>query len=201
MRARGSGCGRSRPSPGAPVGTGAPRSRAESRPMSSEYAATHRRRRFTGRDPSESHRASTPLELLYDLTIVVAFGTAADELAHFVADDHVGAGVAGFAFAAFAISWAWLNYSWFASAYDTDDWVFRLATMVQMGGVIVLALGLPQMFASIDEGGTLDNGVMVAGYVIMRVALVFLWWEVSRHDAAHRATAHKYMATIGVAQV
>ena len=52
----------------------------------------HRRRRFTGRDPDEDHRASTPLELLYDLTIVVAFGTAADELAHYVAEDHVGAG-------------------------------------------------------------------------------------------------------------
>ena len=93
----------------------------------------HRRRRFTGRDPDEDGRASTPLELLYDLTIVVAFGTASDELAHFVADDHVAAGVGGFviaAFAVFAVTWAWLSYSWFASAYDTDDWVFRLATMV-----------------------------------------------------------------------
>ena len=80
-----------------------------------------------------------------------------------------------------------MNYSWFASAYDTDDWVFRLATMVQMVGVIVLSLGLPQMFASLDHGDTLDNGVMVAGYVIMRVALVFLWWQVSRQDPAHRA--------------
>ena len=62
--------------------------------MSSHYAATHGRRRFSGRDPSESHRASTPLELLYDLTIVVAFGTAADELAHYVADDHIAVGIA-----------------------------------------------------------------------------------------------------------
>ena len=136
----------------------------------------HHRRRFSGRDPDESNRASTPLELLYDLTIVVAFGTAADELAHYVAEDHVGTGVLGFAFATFAVTWAWLNYSWFASAYDTDDWVFRLATMVQMVGVIVLSLGLQPMFESIDRGGTLDNRVMVAGYVIMRVALVFLWW-------------------------
>ena len=91
--------------------------------------------------PGRLHRAPTPLELLYDLTIVVAIGTAADELAHYVAEDHIGAGVGGFAFAAFAVVWAWLNYSWFASAYDTDDWVFRLATMVQMAGVIVVSLG------------------------------------------------------------
>jgi low temperature requirement protein LtrA len=160
----------------------------------------HHRRRFSGRDPSEGHRGATPLELLYDLTLVVAFGVAADELAHFVADDHIVAGIAGFAFAAFASSWAWVNYSWFASAYDTDDWVFRLATMVQMVGVIVLALGLPQMFASIDHGDTLDNGVMVAGYVLMRVALAFLWWQVARHDPERRPAAHTYIVTIVVAQ-
>jgi low temperature requirement protein LtrA len=169
--------------------------------MSSHTAATHGRRRFSGRDPSELYRASTPLELLYDLTIVVAFGTAADELAHFISEDHVWAGVIGFVFAGFAVAWAWVAYSWFASAYDTDDWVFRIATMVQMAGVIVLSLGLPQMFESLDEGGVLDNGVMVAGYVIMRVALLFLWWQVSRHDPERRRTARSYMVSIGTAQI
>jgi low temperature requirement protein LtrA len=167
--------------------------------MSSPLA--HRRRRFSGRDPEEAHRASTPLELLYDLTIVVAFGTAADELAHFIAEGHAWPGIGGFAFACFAVIWAWVNYSWFASAYDTDDWLFRLATMVQMVGVIVLSLGLPQMFESIDHGDTLDNGVMVSGYVVMRVALVFLWWQVSRHDAARAPAARTYMTAIGTAQI
>jgi low temperature requirement protein LtrA len=160
----------------------------------------HHRRRFSGRDPFEGHRSATPLELLYDLTLVVAFGVAADELAHYVADDHILAGIGGFAFAAFAASWAWVNYSWFASAYDTDDWVFRLATMVQMVGVIVIALGVPQVFASLDHGDTLDSDVVVAGYVLMRVALVFLWWQVARHDPARRPAAHAYMVTIGIAQ-
>ena len=130
---------------------------------------------MSGRDPHEAHRGATPLELLFDLTFVVAFGIAADELAHYLADGHVWPGIVGFCFATFAVAWAWINYSWFASAYDTDDWVMRLATMVQMVGVIVLALGLEQAFASIDEGDVLDNGVMVAGYVVMRVPMVFLW--------------------------
>ena len=170
--------------------------------MSSSSVAdrAHHRRRFQGRDPNEEHRASTPLELLYDLTIVVAFGTAADELAHFIAEDHIAAGVTGFVFAAFAVSWAWLNYSWFASAYDTDDWVFRLATMVQMGGVIVNALGIPALFASLEHGGAPDLDVMVGGYVVMRVALSFLWWQVSRHDPVRHSSALTYMRNIIVAQ-
>jgi low temperature requirement protein LtrA len=59
---------------------------------------------------------------------------------------------AAFGLATFAICWAWINFSWFASAYDTDDWAFGLATMVQIVGVIILALGLPQVFRSIDQG-------------------------------------------------
>ena len=53
----------------------------------------HRRTRMGGRDPHEPHRAATPLELLFDLTFVVAFGIAANELAHFVAEGHIGAGL------------------------------------------------------------------------------------------------------------
>jgi low temperature requirement protein LtrA len=160
----------------------------------------HQRRRFSGRDPHEDHRGATPLELLFDLTFVVAFGIAADELAHYVADGRVWSGVFGFAFATFAVAWAWINYSWFASAYDTDDWVFRVATMVQMVGVIVLALGLEQAFTSIDRGDTLDNDVMVAGYVVMRVPMVFLWACVAREDPARRSAAGAYIWTISVSQ-
>jgi low temperature requirement protein LtrA len=36
--------------------------------------------------------------------------------------------------------------------------------------------------------------------VVMRVALVFLWSQVARHDPARRPAAHTYMATIGTAQ-
>ena len=155
---------------------------------------------MTGRDPGESHRAATPLELLFDLTFVVAFGTAADQLAHYLAEDHIGTSLLSFSFVAFAISWAWINFSWFASAYDTDDWVFRLLTLLQMVGVLVLALGIADVFASIDEGAYVDNGVMVAGYVVMRVAMVAQWTRAGRQDPARRRVAMTYVVTILVAQ-
>ena len=161
----------------------------------------HHRRRMSGRDAHEEHRPATPLELLYDLTFVVAFGIAANELAHYLVDGHYRTGLLGYCFATFAVAWAWINYSWFASAYDTDDWVMRLATMVQMLGVIMLALGLEQAFASIEEGDVLDNGVMVAGYVVMRVPMVFLWLRAARHDPERRPAAMAYVWTISVAQV
>ncbi len=154
-----------------------------------------------GRDPDESHRAATPLELLYDLTFVVAFGLSADELAHYLAEGHVKTALIGFSFATFAIVWAWINFSWFASAYDTDDWIYRLTTMVQMVGVVILAIGLPRMFESLDEGGTMDTGVIVAGYVVMRIAMGFQWGRAARQDPARRHVCNTYLRTILVAQI
>ena len=164
-------------------------------------ALQHKVRRMVGRDPSESGRASTPLELLFDLTFVVAFGAAADELAHLVTDDHVADGIIGFCFATFAVSWAWIGFSWFASAFDTDDWIFRLTTMVQMAGVLVLALGVPKMFDSLAEGDHVDLQLMVIGYVVMRVPMLFQWLRAGREDHDRRAVCRVMIATLLVAQV
>src|SRR5713226_2781307 len=146
----------------------------------------HDSRRMRGRDPHETHRVATPLELLFDLTFATSFGLAASEVASVVAEGHFITGLLGFGFASFAICWAWINFSWFASAYDTDDWIFRVVTLRQMVGVLVLAIGLPRMFASIERGERVDNSVMVLGYVIMRVALVLQWLRAARQDPARR---------------
>ncbi|CAN5699197.1 low temperature requirement protein A [soil metagenome] len=156
---------------------------------------------MSGRDPHESHRVATPLELLFDLTFVIAFGVSASELAHMLAEQHIGAGLAGFAMSTFAICWAWINFSWFASAYDTDDWVYRLTTMLQMVGVVILALGIPPVYVSIYEGEHVDNRVMVAGYVVMRIAMVFQWLRAARQDPARRQACLTYAAAITVAQI
>ena len=161
----------------------------------------HHIRRMAGRDPHEGHRVATPLELLFDLTFVTAFSFASSQLAHALAEGHYTAALLGFAFASFAICWAWINFSWFSSAYDTDDWIFRLVTMVQMIGVLVLAIGLPRMFASIEHGGHLDNSIMVLGYVIMRVAMIFQWLRAARQDPARRRACLTYATAIAVAQV
>lgn len=161
----------------------------------------HQLSRMSGRDPNEGHRVATPLELLFDLAFVVAFGIAADQLAHLVAVGHVAPGVIGFVFAIFGTCWAWINFTWFASAYDTDDWFYRLTTMVQMIGVIVFALGLPAMFHSLEAGHAIDNGVMVVGYVIMRVAMITQWLRAATQDPLRRATAKAYAVNVGIAQI
>lgn len=161
----------------------------------------HGSRRMAGRNPHELHRVATPLELLFDLTFATSFSLAAAQFAEAIAAGDYAAALLGFGFASFAICWAWINFSWFSSAYDTDDWIFRLVTMVQMVGVLVLAIGLPRMFASIERHQRLDNSVMVLGYVIMRLALVFQWLRAAQQDPARRRVCLTYATSISIAQV
>jgi low temperature requirement protein LtrA len=119
-----------------------------------------------------------------------------------MADDHVGEGVVAFLLAAFSVAWAWINFTWFASAYDTDDWPFRLTTMVQMVGVLLLALGVPDLFASvIDHETHLDLRLMVIGYIVMRLPMVVQWLRAGRQDPSRRSLCHTMVVTLVVAQV
>jgi low temperature requirement protein LtrA len=72
--------------------------------------------------------------------------------------------------------------------------------MVQMVGVLIFALGLPDMFDSLVEGDTVDNRVMVAGYIVMRVALVFQWLRAARQDPDRRPACLEYVKTLLIAQ-
>jgi low temperature requirement protein LtrA len=73
--------------------------------------------------------------------------------------------------------------------------------MLQMVGVIILSLGLPAMYASMAEGGHIDNQVMVAGYVVMRIALVAQWLRAARQDPQRRSACLTYATVVTVAQI
>ncbi|PPJ28426.1 hypothetical protein C5E45_00930 [Nocardia nova] len=161
----------------------------------------HRLIRMTGRDPDEPGRVSSPLELLFDLTFVVAVGAAASYFAEMVADGHAGKAVLAFVLAMFAIVNAWINFSWFASAFDTDDWLYRVLTMVVMIGVVVFALGLPAMFHSVDVGDHLDVRLMVIGYILMRIAMVLQWWRAGRESPSFRHVGYGSIRWTIIAQI
>ena len=150
---------------------------------------------MTGRDPDERHRASTPLELLFDLTFVVAVAQAGTQLHHALAAGHAVHAVAGYVLVFFGIWWAWVNFTWFASAYDTDDVPYRLLTLLQMGGVLVFAAGIPLAFEHFDFT------IVVIGYVIMRLALVTQWLRAAAEHPAGRAGTLRYAGGVTLVQL
>lgn len=154
-----------------------------------------------GRDPEQHERASTPLELLFDLIFVVAVGTSATQFAEMAAEGHVTKGLFAFLFAMFAICVAWINFTWFASSFDTDDWLYRVLTMLTMVGVVVFALGLQPMFHSIDESHHVDTRLMVIGYVVMRIPLAAQWWRAARESPEFRTVALRNIRWMLIVQV
>jgi low temperature requirement protein LtrA len=150
--------------------------------------------RMRSRSVDEPGRVSSPLELLFDLTFVVAISSIVGQLAHAIAEDHLSTALPNYLMVFFAIWWAWLNFTWFASAYDTDDVPYRLLTMLQMGGVLVLAAGVPHAFG---EG---NYTLVTVGYFIMRIALVAQWLRAAAQDEEGRSTALRYALGISIVQ-
>lgn len=163
--------------------------------MSTATAGRLRLVRMRPRDPHEPHRAASSLELFFDLVFVVAVSIASVQLHHALTESHVLEGVGRFAVVFFAIWWAWMNFTWFATSFDTDDWLYRVLTIVQMSGVLILAAGIPPMFEHNDFS------VMIYGYVIMRLAMVTQWLRASRSAGRSRKATLIYAGGIAIVQV
>ncbi|MER0128447.1 low temperature requirement protein A, partial [Franconibacter daqui] len=88
-----------------------------------------------------------------------------------------------------------MNFSWFASAYDNDDALYRCLTFVQIVGSLVMAAGIPDVFRS------QDFDIIIVGYVIMRLALVTQWLRAAKHDRERRVTAYRYAVGIVLVQI
>ncbi|MBN9239218.1 MAG: low temperature requirement protein A [Micrococcales bacterium 70-64] len=153
------------------------------------------RTRVRARDITENHRVSSPLELLFDLTFVVAISSLVTQLVHAVAEGHAAEVVGPFLMVFFAIWWAWNQFTWLASAYDNDDVPYRVLTMVQMGGVLVLAAGVPSAFA------VQDFGAITLGYLIMRLGLLGTLIRTMVDDPESRPNAQRYVIGISLVQV
>jgi low temperature requirement protein LtrA len=147
------------------------------------------------RSADEPHRVATPLELLFDLCFVVAVAQAALPLHHAISADHVWSGIGAYLMVFFAIWWAWMNFTWFASAYDSDDDVYRITTLVQIAGALVLAAGVKAAFEDYNYA------TITLGYVVMRLAMVAQWLRAARNDPQRRVVALRYAAGIAVVQV
>ena len=170
-----------------------------SRRVNNESETRHRNRQpragMVPRDPAEPGRGSTSLELFLDLVFAAAVGLASSSFHSAVLHGGLGASLAGYAMVFFAIWWAWMNFTWFASAYDCDDAAYRLTTLIQMAGVLILAAGVPDAMAG--RGFTL----IVAGYVVMRIAMISQWLRAAVADPPRRHVAVTYAVGIAAVQL
>lgn len=151
---------------------------------------------MTMRDPTEEHRSASSLELLFDLVFVVGVSFASVSLHHSLQHGFVGGAVLSYCLAFFGLWWAWMNFTWFATSFDTDDWLYRLMTVVQMGGALTYAAGLPG-FMKLEHP---DYTLGVVGYIVMRLPMSFQWFRAAYSYPATRRTTLRYAISILVVQ-
>ncbi|MEU8664448.1 low temperature requirement protein A, partial [Actinoplanes philippinensis] len=130
----------------------------------------------------ESNRSATRLELFFDLAFVLFVAGCADLLA----EDQTAVGGLRFA-AVVAIGWwAWASTTLYANRFDTDDAIFRLLTLIGMGGVILMAAAAGEVTGAAWTW-------FVAGYVILRAVLVAGYLRVWRTLPETRAGIRPYL--------
>ena len=129
------------------------------------------------RDVDAGERTSTWLELFFDLCFVAAVAALANGL-H--ADPSLD-GLWHFSLLFVPVWWAWMEFTWFATAWDNDDLFHRLTILAAMLLVIVLAAGIPDVLH-----GT-DDRQFVLAYAAMQGLLIVMFLRVWPHAGdAHR---------------
>jgi low temperature requirement protein LtrA len=145
------------------------------------------------RDQTVEGRTSTPLELLFDLCFVVAVAALAAELHHGLVEGDTARSAASYLLLFVPVWWAWMSYTWFATAFSHDDPLTRVLTMLQMAGVLAL---------SATVGSAIQGRLMpfAIAYAMMRVPLVLQWLRAAYDDPRHRGFALTYAAGSSLAQ-
>ena len=124
---------------------------------------------------AEGERHASWLELFFDLCFVAAVAALAADL-H---ESHSAGALLRFAGLFVPVWWAWMGYTWYATAFDNDDVVFRLGYLTAMLLVVILSTGV----GSVGEG---DSTRFALCYGLMFLLLAALYARAWRHASEQR---------------
>ncbi len=117
------------------------------------------------------------LELLFDLIFVYAVSKATHILAY-THGGHIGIGqYATFVLVMIPIWWTWTGNTLFATRFDTEDVTQRILTLLTMLAVVFWTSFINSDFDQYYHGYLLF-------YVIIRLILVTMYWNVARRNPA-----------------
>jgi low temperature requirement protein LtrA len=131
------------------------------------------------RDPHETHRAATPLELFFDLVFVLAI----TQCTALMAANPTWAGLGKGLLVLALLWWAWVGYAWLTSVVDPEEGVVRFAIFGAMAALLVVALCVPQAFG--------DEALLFAcSYGVVRAAQIALFTIASREEPGLRRSVN-----------
>lgn len=123
----------------------------------------------------------TPLELFFDLVFVFAL----TQVTALMADDLTGRGILRGVLILGLLWWSWVGYAWLCNVVRVDEGAVRMALLIAMIAMFVLALAIPEAFD--DLAGGLPGPVVVAlCYFLFRLMHLVLFWIISSEDQGLR---------------
>ena len=128
-------------------------------------------RNLTGEQRAEE-RTSTWLELFFELCFVVAVAA----LARGLHDDPTLGGTLRFVGLFVPVWWAWMTFTWYATAFDNDDVPYRVTLLAAM----LFVLGIAASVEGVGEVAGATAGFVVA-YAALRMLLVWLFLRARYH--------------------
>ena len=135
--------------------------------------------------------SATTLELFFDLVFVFALTQVTAMMAH---DLSVGGVLRGLCVTAI-LWWCWVCFSWVANTVKADEGPTEIAMFVGMGGMLVIALSIPEAFEDLG-GGFLGPLVFALGYLVVRLVHLILFAFASRGDPGLRRQLSLFAVTM-----
>ena len=129
------------------------------------------------------HRTATWLELFFDLCLVAAIAALGVDL-H---SDQTWEGYLRFAGLFVPIWWSWMGITWYATAFDTDDVIYRLSLLVSMLAIVAIAVNVGR----VKDGDT--TGFVIA-YLVVQAVAVGLFLRARQHAHATESMTTRYAA-------
>jgi low temperature requirement protein LtrA len=140
----------------------------------SRFVRPQAMRNLTAEQRAEE-RASTWLELFFDLCFVVAVAALARGLHH---DPNLD-GMLRFLGLFVPVWWSWMIFTWYATSFDNDDVPYRVTLLVAMLSILGLAASVGGI--GVDPAAAVS---FVLAYALMRFLVAGLFIRAGRHVSA-----------------
>ena len=126
---------------------------------------------------TDSSARVTPLEIFFDLVFVYAL----TQVTALLATDISAIGFARGLVVLALVWWCWVGYSWLGNQAQADEGIVRVAFIVVMMAMFVLALTIPETWGDLP-GGLEAPVVFALCYLVIRVAHLGLYWIAAAGD-------------------
>ena len=141
--------------------------------------------------PDRQQAAVNPLELFFDLVFVFAL----TQVTAFMADQLSWHGLLRGVLIIALLWWAWTGYAWLANVASADEPEIKLALLLAMSAMFVLALTIPEAFH--DGPGGLDGPVVLAlCYLLVRVCHFGMFLIIAQEDAGLRSQLLRFAPSV-----